>query len=55
MRRQRRWVLALIDYDNDGFIDVFAANDTQPNRLYRNKRRWHVRRRRRVRVAEVSV
>jgi hypothetical protein len=29
--------LALIDYDNDGFIDVFAANDTQPNRLYRNK------------------
>ena len=29
--------LALIDYDNDGLIDVFAANDTQPNRLYRNK------------------
>ena len=29
--------LALIDYDNDGLIDVFAANDTQPNRLYRNQ------------------
>ena len=29
--------LALIDYDNDGRIDVFGANDTQPNRLYRNK------------------
>ncbi|HKY20601.1 MAG TPA: CRTAC1 family protein [Vicinamibacterales bacterium] len=26
----------LIDYDNDGRIDVFVANDTQPNRLYRN-------------------
>ena len=29
--------IALIDYDNDGLIDIFAANDTQPNRLYRNK------------------
>ena len=29
--------LALIDYDNDGLLDVFAANDTQPNRLYRNQ------------------
>jgi hypothetical protein len=29
--------LALIDYDNDRLLDVFAANDTQPNRLYRNK------------------
>lgn len=29
--------LALIDFDNDGRLDVFAANDTQPNRLYRNK------------------
>lgn len=29
--------VALIDYDNDGRIDVFGANDTQPNRLYRNK------------------
>jgi len=29
--------VALIDYDNDGWLDLFAANDTQPNRLYRNK------------------
>jgi hypothetical protein len=28
--------VALIDYDNDGRIDLFGANDTQPNRLYRN-------------------
>jgi hypothetical protein len=28
--------LALIDYNNDGHLDVFAANDTQPNRLYHN-------------------
>ena len=27
----------LIDYDNDGRIDLFVANDTQPNRLYRNE------------------
>jgi hypothetical protein len=29
--------VALIDYDNDGWIDLFVANDTQPNKLYRNK------------------
>jgi hypothetical protein len=29
--------VALLDYDNDGWLDLFAANDTQPNRLYRNK------------------
>ncbi len=29
--------VALIDYDGDGLLDVFGANDTQPNRLYRNK------------------
>ena len=28
---------ALIDYDQDGRIDLFVANDTQPNRLYRNR------------------
>ena len=27
---------ALLDYDNDGDVDLFGANDTQPNRLYRN-------------------
>jgi len=29
--------VALIDYDGDGLLDVFGANDTQPNRLFRNK------------------
>ena len=24
------------DYDNDGWMDLFVANDTQPNKLYRN-------------------
>ena len=28
--------VALIDYDNDGLTDLFVANDTQPNKLYRN-------------------
>jgi hypothetical protein len=26
----------LLDHDGDGRIDLFVANDTQPNRLYRN-------------------
>ena len=29
--------VALIDYNNDGWLDLFVANDTQPNRLYENK------------------
>ena len=28
--------IALLDYNADGWLDLFAANDTQPNRLYRN-------------------
>ncbi len=28
--------LTLIDYDMDGWPDVFIANDTQPNKLYHN-------------------
>jgi len=28
--------VALLDFDNDGWIDLFVANDTQPNKLYRN-------------------
>jgi hypothetical protein len=30
--------VALIDYDRDGWPDVMIANDTQPNKLYRNLR-----------------
>ncbi|PYV49960.1 MAG: CRTAC1 family protein [Acidobacteria bacterium] len=30
--------IAVLDYDGDGWPDVFLANDTQPNKLYLNKR-----------------
>jgi len=30
--------VALTDYNGDGWMDLFVANDTQPNRLYENKR-----------------
>lgn len=33
---QKALGVALIDYNGDGWIDLFVANDTQPNRLYRN-------------------
>ena len=29
--------VALLDFDNDGWPDIFVANDTQPNKLYHNK------------------
>jgi enediyne biosynthesis protein E4 len=28
--------VALLDYDDDGQMDLFVANDTEPNKLYRN-------------------
>jgi hypothetical protein len=28
--------VALVDYNNDGAIDLFVANDTEPNKLYKN-------------------
>jgi hypothetical protein len=30
--------VAMLDYDDDGWPDLFVANDTQPNKLYRNQR-----------------
>jgi len=30
--------VAMIDYDNDNWPDLIVANDTQPNKLYRNNR-----------------
>jgi enediyne biosynthesis protein E4 len=30
--------VAMLDYDHDGWPDLFVANDTQPNRLFRNRR-----------------
>ncbi len=30
--------VALVDSDQDGWPDIFVANDTQPNKLYRNLR-----------------
>ncbi|MDP9263001.1 MAG: CRTAC1 family protein [Acidobacteriota bacterium] len=30
--------IAILDYDGDGWPDLLLANDTQPNKLYRNNR-----------------
>jgi hypothetical protein len=30
--------VAILDYNNDGWPDILLANDTQPNKLYLNKR-----------------
>lgn len=29
--------IVVLDYDSDGMPDIFQANDTQPNKLYRNE------------------
>jgi enediyne biosynthesis protein E4 len=28
--------VALLDFDDDGWLDLFVSNDTEPNKLYRN-------------------
>ncbi len=28
--------VAMLDYDNDGWLDLFVSNDTEPNKLYHN-------------------
>jgi hypothetical protein len=30
--------IAVLDYDDDGWLDVFVSNDTEPNKLYHNNR-----------------
>ena len=30
--------VAMLDHDQDGWIDLIVANDTQPNKLYQNRR-----------------
>jgi enediyne biosynthesis protein E4 len=30
--------IAILDYNGDGWPDIFISNDTQPNKLYRNNR-----------------
>ena len=30
--------IALLDYDSDGWLDLFVANDTEPNKLYHNNK-----------------
>jgi enediyne biosynthesis protein E4 len=30
--------VTIVDFDNDGWPDIFVSNDTQPNKLYHNNR-----------------
>ena len=38
IRTSKSLGVALLDYDHDGWPDLLIANDTQPNKLYRNLR-----------------
>ena len=47
--------VAMLDYDQDGWPDLFVANDTQPNKLYRNLAQRHLQGRRRSKPASPSA
>jgi hypothetical protein len=36
-RNSKSLGVTVIDFDNDGWPDLFVSNDTQPNKLYRNR------------------
>ena len=35
---RRAWASPILDYNDDGWPDILIANDTQPNKLYLNKK-----------------
>ncbi len=40
--RSKSLGVTVFDYNGDGWPDIFVANDTQPNKLYRNLQERHV-------------
>ena len=42
IRPANRLGVTVLDFDNDGWPDIFVANDTQPNKLYHNNQERHL-------------